>query len=116
MRRARGGGYLKVRSLLVIAVASLVLGGSGAALNVPQLHHVRELLNGILEDVAGIASSFAGGPNDPHSPVTDKTALSRDKARLDAATAKAYQLADELARLRDVTMGDNTSTSNGRGR
>ena len=110
-----------MRSLLVIAVASLVLGGSGAALNLPQLQHVQELLNGIFDDVSEIGRSFAGGPNDPRSPVVDKRALSSDKARLDSATAKANQLTDELAQLRDSVAGGNsgdgrTTNNNGRGR
>ena len=100
---------------------SVVLGGSGAALNLPQLHHVQELLIGIFEDVAGIADSFAGGPNDPRSPVVDKRALGSDKARLDSATSRANQLADELTRLRDSVAGgdsgDGRRTNNsGRGR
>lgn len=69
-------------------------------LNVSELERTRQLIVGIFDDVAAIASSFAGGPNDVKSPVVDQSTLTRDKARLDAATLKAQQLSDELRRLR----------------
>ena len=73
-------------------------GASGYALRMPQLDRARDLLEGIADDVTAIYNSFAGGPDDPHSPVVDQPALARDKARLDAATQKAQALADELQR------------------
>jgi hypothetical protein len=94
-----------VRSLVAIVLAAAVLSGSGAMLNVPQLERARQLIGGIVEDLAAIASSFAGGPNDPKSPVLDQSSLARDKARLEAATQKAEQLADELRRLRGSDPG-----------
>ena len=92
-----------MRSLVAIVLAGAVLGGSGAVFNMPQLERARQLVGGIVEDVAAIATSFAGGPNDPKSPVVDQSTLAQDKARLDAATRKAEQLSNELTRLRSDT-------------
>jgi hypothetical protein len=89
--------------LVAIVFAGAVLGGSGAVFNMPQLERARQLVGGIVEDVAAIATSFAGGPNDPKSPVVDRSTLAQDKARLDAATRKAEQLSNELTRLRSDT-------------
>ena len=81
-----------------------MLGGtSGAALHAPQLNYVKALMGGIFDDIAAIVESFAGGPNDPHSPVVDQRTLARDKARLDSATDKAQALSQELRRLQPET-------------
>jgi hypothetical protein len=53
-------------------------------------------LNDIGQDIIAIYQSFAGGPNDPHSRVNDPAALSQASAHLNAATAKANALRDEL--------------------
>jgi hypothetical protein len=93
-----------VRTWLAIVLGSIVLGGaSGAALHLPQLDRARALVGGIFDDISAIAESFAGGPDDPHSPVADKAALARDKARLDSATDKAKELSSELRRLQPET-------------
>jgi hypothetical protein len=86
------------RWVAIMLFAVSVGGASGYALRMPQLDRARDLLTGIFDDVAAIANSFAGGPDDPHSPVVDRTALAQDKAHLDAATQKAQALADELQR------------------
>jgi hypothetical protein len=65
--------------------------------------HAEELVLGIVQDMATILSSFAGGPDDPHSPVTNSSTLAQDAARLDSATQKANELAAEMRRLQDRT-------------
>ena len=80
-------------------LASLIIGGSAGA-TVGLNAHARDLLNGIFQDVGAILNSFAGGPNDPTNPVTNKATLTQDAARLDSATRKANQLATELNNLR----------------
>jgi hypothetical protein len=96
-----------MRRWLVIFLGSMMVGGSsGAALAMPQLDSVRVLMGGIFDDITAIAESFAGGPNDPHSPVVDPSALARDKARLDSATNKAQALSDELRRLQPQPQPD----------
>jgi hypothetical protein len=77
-------------------LASAVVGGSSVGLNA----HARELLVGIFQDVDAILNSFAGGPNDPNSPVVNQNTLNRDAEHLDSATEKAQQLATELDNLR----------------
>jgi hypothetical protein len=62
----------------------------------------RDLLLGIFQDVGAILNSFAGGPNDPQSPVTDQRTLKQDSERLDAATRKANELASELTKMSDT--------------
>jgi glycerate-2-kinase len=59
---------------------------------------VRDLLAGIAQDVAAIYESFAGGLDDPHSPVSDPVALRQAASHLDAATARAHLLVDELGK------------------
>lgn len=54
---------------------------------------------GIFQDVGAILNTFAGGPDDPHSPVTDQQTLKQDSERLNAATRKANELASELSNL-----------------
>ncbi|MBV9174322.1 MAG: hypothetical protein JOZ81_30035 [Chloroflexi bacterium] len=60
---------------------------------------IQQLVMGIATDVDGIYQSVAAGPNDPHSPVNDRSALTDDAQRLGAAQDKARQLEDELQKL-----------------
>ena len=85
-----------MRTLVALIVASVALGG-WAGTSFPR---VNALLSGIVEDVGGIARSFSGGPNDPHSPVIDAVTRSQDAQRLQAATDKADQLAQEVQKLK----------------
>jgi hypothetical protein len=85
-----------LRVLLTTFLASLILGSSALGLNA----QARDLLVGMFEDVGAILKSFAGGPDDPNSPVTNSATLKQDAARLDSATHKANQLAAELDNLR----------------
>ena len=62
-----------------------------------------ELVAGILDEVGAILTSLSSGPEDPKGPVRDENALKQDSARLDAATHKAAQLANELSRLQNQT-------------
>ncbi len=86
-----------MRTLLAVIALSAALGG-WAGSSVPR---VNELLGGIFDDIGGIAKSFSGGPDDPNGPVVNAVARDQDAARLQAATDKANQLADELQQLRD---------------
>jgi len=90
-----------VRFSFIAILLSAVLGGSGVALQLPPFQRAEELLSGIFDDVGAIYVSFAGGPNDPHSPVVDGRTLERDRGHLSDASSKAEQLATELSRLRD---------------
>ena len=63
--------------------------------------HVEELVVGILQDMATILRSFAGGPDNPQSPVTNSSTLAQDKSLLDSATQKANELAAEMRHLQD---------------
>jgi hypothetical protein len=86
-----------LRSLLLIAIASVVLGGSaGASLGGGNTQRIVDLLTGIFQDVGTIANSFAGGPNDPRNPVNSSAVLNQDRAQMDDATDKARLLAGEL--------------------
>jgi hypothetical protein len=99
--RAGRGGYSFLRSILTLIFASVVLGSSaGSAFGVDS-QHAQQLLMSMLQDVAAILNSFAGGPNDPTNPVTNSAALAQDAARLDGATRKANELAVELQRIQD---------------
>jgi hypothetical protein len=91
-----------LRVVLTWILAPLIIGGSAGA-TVGLNSHARDLLAGIFEDVGGILNSFAGGPDDPSSPVTNRATLEQDAARLDSATRKADQLATELNNLRNPT-------------
>jgi hypothetical protein len=91
-----------VRKILLILAGTAVIGTSGGASMGLPTQHARELMAGILDDVGSILSSFAGGPDDPKSPVVNPTTLNTDSARLDAATRKAEQLATELGKLRNT--------------
>lgn len=73
---------------------------AAAGPDVPRLQRVQQLLAGIADDIMSILESFSGGPDSPHSPVSDPSALHDDANRLGAATDKARDLADELDRLR----------------
>jgi hypothetical protein len=100
-----------VRSVALLLIAGVVFGASGAAGGVPQVEQARELALGIVDDISAVANSFAGGPDDPHSPIVDRVALNQDAARLQAATDKANRLASELPRLGDTA---NASGAHGR--
>lgn len=76
-------------------LAATILGTSAIGLDA----HARDLLVGMFEDVGAILHSFEGGPDDPHSPVSNQDALQRDAEYLDSANLKARQLANELGRL-----------------
>ena len=81
----------------VFGLALLIIGVSaGAPHGTIDTARVKDLLTGIAQDVAAIYDSFAGGPNDPHSPVNDPAALRDAASHLDAATSKANQLRDQL--------------------
>jgi hypothetical protein len=90
-----------MRVLLTALLASAILGTSAVGLS----PHARDLLSGIFQDVDAILNSFAGGPNDPRSPVTNSITLKQDSDRLDSATQKAQQLATELGKVGN-TQGD----------
>jgi uncharacterized protein with von Willebrand factor type A (vWA) domain len=81
-----------------VLVAGLLLGMAGFGQAAPSIDPVRlwDRLSDIGQDIAAIYQSFAGGPDDPHSPVTDQASLRQASAHLDAATAKANALRDEL--------------------
>jgi len=88
-----------VRTLVTLVAALTLVGGTaGATLGVDS-QRVEDLLVGIFQDVGSILNSFAGGPDDPKNPVTNAATLHQDAARLDAATRKANELADELNKL-----------------
>ena len=81
----------------VLGLALLIMGVSAGAPHGPiDTARVKDLLTGIAQDVAAIYDAFAGGPNDPHSPVNDQAALRDAASHLDAATARANQLRQEL--------------------
>lgn len=93
--------------MVAIIAAGIVVGASaGASVGPASLQHVRELLSGIFEDVAAIANSFDGGPDDPKSPVTNAATLNDDAERLNSASRKAQDLADELNRIKDEASRD----------
>ena len=73
---------------------------AGTSLGPASFAHVEELLTGIFDDVGAILTSFSGGPDDPNGPVTNGTTLSKDAARLDAASHKAQDLVVELNRIK----------------
>jgi hypothetical protein len=85
---------------LVTFVAAITLVGSsaGATLGINS-QRVEKLLEGIFQDVGAILQSFEGGPDDPKNPVTNRATLQQDSQRLDAATRKANDLADQLNKL-----------------
>jgi hypothetical protein len=58
--------------------------------------HVQSVLLGIAQDIAAIYDAFAGGFDDPHSPVNDPASLRAAASRLDSATAKANELRAEV--------------------
>jgi uncharacterized protein with von Willebrand factor type A (vWA) domain len=84
-----------MRTLLT---AGLLLGMVGFGQAAPALDPARlwDRLTDIGQDIIAIYQSFAGGPDDPHSPINDRAALSQASAHLNAATAKANALRDEL--------------------
>jgi hypothetical protein len=90
-----------VRIVFLVIAASAVIGTSAGATLGVNLQHVRDLVAGIVQDVGGILNSFAGGPDDPKSPVTNAATLRDDQQRLDEATRKAEQLATELHNLQN---------------
>jgi hypothetical protein len=81
-----------------VLVAGLLLGLAGFGQAAPPIDPGRlwDRLTDIGQDITAIYQSFAGGPNDPHSPVNDPAALRQASAHLDSATAKANALRDEL--------------------
>jgi hypothetical protein len=87
-----------MRSLVALAalIAAVSAGAPHAAVDTSR---VKDLLTGIAQDIGAIYDAFAGGPNDPHSPVNDQVALRDAASHLDSATARANQLADELQRV-----------------
>jgi hypothetical protein len=84
-----------MRALLL---AGVLLGVTGFGQAAPSIDPARlwGQLTDIGQDIAAIYQSFAGGPDDPHSPVNDPAALRQASAHLDSATAKANALRDEL--------------------
>ena len=60
------------------------------------------MLVGIGEDVGAILQSLSGRPDAPHHPVNDPAALKQDQDRLESATNKAHDLADELDKLQQA--------------
>ena len=82
-----------MRSMILAVVMLAALGQTAPAIDPARLWG---RLSDIGQDIAGMYQSFAGGPNDPHSPVNDPAALRQAAGRLDAATAKATALRDEL--------------------
>jgi hypothetical protein len=95
--KARPEARFFVRTLLAVLALSAGLGG-WANSSIP---HVDQLLAGIFDDVGAIANSFSGGPDDPQGPVVNTATRSQDEERLQAATDKANEVADELQHLRD---------------
>jgi hypothetical protein len=86
-----------VRTLVSVVALAAALGG-WAGTSVPP---VNQLLAGIFDDVGAIARSFSGGPDDPNGPVVSAATRNQDAVRLQAATVKANQLANELQHLKD---------------
>jgi len=86
-----------VRTILAVVALSAALGG-WAGTSVPRIN---QLLAGIFDDVGGIARSFSGGPDDPNGPVVSAATRGQDAERLQAATDKANQIADELQHLKN---------------
>ena len=84
---------------MTFVAAITLLGGSAGAVMGINSQRVETLLQGIFQDVGAILQSFEGGPDDPKNPVTNQTTLAQDAQRLDAATRKANDLADELNKL-----------------
>jgi hypothetical protein len=82
----------------IVLLAGLLLGVTGFGQAAPAIDPGRlwDQLIDIGQDIAAIYQSFAGGPNDPHSPVNDPAALRQASSHLDAATVKANALRDEL--------------------
>jgi hypothetical protein len=89
----------------MLVFASVVLGGSAGGLLGANAQHAEQLVMGILQDVGDILQSFEGGPNDPKSPVTNASSLAEDRARLDSASQKANELANELQNIQDGLTG-----------
>jgi hypothetical protein len=81
-----------------VLTAGLLLGMVSLGQAAPAIDPARlwGQLNDIGQDIIAIYQSFAGGPNDPHSPINDPAALSQASGHLNAATAKANALRDEL--------------------
>ncbi len=94
-----------MRSIFALVFASVLVGGSAGGVLGVNAQHAEQLLTGILQDVGAILQSFEGGPDDPKSPVTNKSSLAEDQARLSAASAKANELAIELQRIQDGVAG-----------
>jgi hypothetical protein len=67
-----------------------------SARSVFETQRARDLLGSIANNVGAIFESFSNGIDGPHSPVNDPAALRDAKARLDAATRAAEELATEL--------------------
>jgi hypothetical protein len=84
--------------LTAIAVLTVIGTSAGASIGI-DVERVEQLLEGIFQDVGAILNSFAGGPDDPTNPITNAGTLRQDSERLQAATRKAYSLADELNKL-----------------
>jgi hypothetical protein len=85
----------------------VVLGVSAGTAARVDPHRISELVTGIFEDVSAILQSFARGPDDPSSPLTNQSTLRDDAARLDAATRKANELANDLD-PRQLQQGSST--------
>lgn len=97
-----------MRTLVTLIAAGVLAGSAAGPSLVADRQHVQDLLTGILQDVGAILNSFTGGPDDPKSPVTNRSTLQQDVAYLDAASQQAQELANELNRPENG--------SNGRGR
>jgi hypothetical protein len=89
----------------MLVFASVVLGGSAGGLLGANAQHAEQSLTGILQDVGDILQSFAGGPNDPQSPVRNGSSLAEDRAHLNDATQKANELQNELQNIQDGLTG-----------
>jgi len=88
-----------LRTLVTFFAAITLVGGSAGATMGINGQRVEKLLEGIFQDVGAILQSFEGGPDDPTNPVANSATLQKDSQRLDAATRKANDLADELNKL-----------------
>jgi hypothetical protein len=55
-----------VRSLTVLLVVGVVFGASGLAGRVQQVERARQLVLGVVDDMAPSRTPSKGGPDDPH--------------------------------------------------
>jgi hypothetical protein len=66
------------------------------------LQRIQQLMVGIGEDIGAILQSLSSRPDAPHNPVSDPAALKEAENRLESATSKAHDLADELDKLQQA--------------